>query len=92
VLLISPLYTINNYPKGPAPIINSFTATASKGPGQPVTLGWNVTYGEYYGIAPSIGPLRGNLVVVYPTTTTTYTLTATNQYGRATRTVTVPVQ
>jgi hypothetical protein len=91
VLLISPLYTINNYPKGPAPVINSFTATASNGPGQPVTLSWNVSYGEYYGIAPTVGPLRGNSVVVYPTATTTYTLTATNQYWRSTSTVMVTV-
>ena len=91
VLLISPLYTQYNYPRGPVPVINSFTSTKSNGSGQPVLLTWNVTYGEYYGVAPAIGPLRGTSVTVYPKVTTTYTLTATNAYGRSTSTVTVVV-
>ena len=91
VVLISPLYTRYNYPKGPIPIVNSVSATDSAGPGQPVTISWNVTYGEYYSLAPTIGALRTTSVVVYPTSTTTYTLTATNSYGRATGSVTVPV-
>jgi hypothetical protein len=91
VLLISPLYTISNFPKGPAPAVNSFTATTSAGAGQPVTLSWNVTYPEYYSVSPGVGPTRTTTAVVYPTTTTTYTLTATNQFGRATSAVTVPV-
>jgi hypothetical protein len=91
VLMISPLYTISNYPKGPQPVVNSFTATTSQGAGQPVTLSWNVAYPEYYSVSPSVGTLRTNTAVVYPMTTTTYTLTATNQYGRTTATVTVPV-
>jgi hypothetical protein len=36
--------------------------------------------------------VRGNSTTVHPTTTTTYTLYATNQYGRQTKTVTVTVQ
>jgi hypothetical protein len=91
VLLISPLYTYWNDPRGPAPIISSLKATSTAGPGQPVTLSWSLVYGEYNSISPSVGPVRGLSVVVYPTSTTTYTFTATNQFGRATATVTVPV-
>jgi len=91
VLLISPLYTPQNVPTGPNPTINSFTATTSGGPGQPVTLSWNVTNGEYYVVSQWVGAIRGNTVVVYPTVTTTYTLYATNQFGRTTAQVTVNV-
>jgi hypothetical protein len=91
VLLISPLYTPQNVPTGPNPTVNSFTATTSQGSGQPVTLSWNVTNGEYYVISPAVGAIRGNSVVVNPKTTTTYTLYATNQFGRSTATVSVTV-
>ncbi len=59
VLLISPLYTPQNVPTGPNPTINSFMATSSSGPGQPVTLSWNVTNGEYNIVSPSVGAIRG---------------------------------
>jgi hypothetical protein len=91
VVLMSPLYTPQNVPTGPNPTINNFTATSSGGSGQPVTLSWNVTNGEYYIVSPSVGAIRGNSVVVNPTVTTMYTLYATNQYGRTTATVTVNV-
>ena len=91
VLLISPLYGPSNVPTGPDPTINSFTATSSGGPGQPVTLKWSIINGEYNIVSPSLGALRGNSAVVYPKTTTTYTLYATNQYGRSTAQVTVTV-
>jgi hypothetical protein len=91
VLLISPLYTPGNVPTGPNPTINSFTATASRGPGQPVTLSWNVTNGEYYVVSPVVGAIRGTNAVVSPRSTTIYTLYATNQYGRSTAQVTVTV-
>ena len=91
VLLISPLYTPQNVPTGPNPTINSFTATSSGGSGQPVTLSWSATNGEYYIVAPGVGAIRGNTVVVNPTVTTTYTLYATNQFGRTTKQVTVNV-
>ena len=90
VLQINPLYTPQNYPMGPNPTVNSFTATTSSGPGQPVTLSWDVTNGEYYAVS-LVGALRGNNVVVYPIHTTTYILYATNQYGRTTAQVTVNV-
>jgi hypothetical protein len=91
VVLISPLYTPQNVPTGPNPTINSLTATSSGGSGQPVTLSWSVTNGEYYIVAPSVGAIRGNNVTVNPLVTTTYTLYATNQYGRTTAQVTVNV-
>ena len=91
VLLISPLYTPQNVPTGPNPTINTFTATTSHGSGQPVTLSWNETNGEYNIVSPGVGAIRGNSVVVYPTTTTTYTLYATNPFGRSTAQVTVNV-
>lgn len=91
VLLIQPLYTPGNVPTGPNPTINSFTGTSSGGPGQPVTLTWNVTNGEYYVVSPSVGAIRGTSVIVSPRSTTTYTLYATNQYGRTTAQVTVIV-
>jgi hypothetical protein len=91
VVLISPLYTPQNVPTGPSPTINSFTATSSGGSGQPVTLSWSVTNGEYYIVSPTVGAIRGNNVTVNPLATTTYTLYATNQYGRTTAQVTVSV-
>ena len=91
VLLISPLYTPQNVPTGPNPTINTFTATSSSGPGQPVTLSWNVINGEYNIVSPSVGAIRGKSVVVNPTVTTTYTLYATNEYGRSTAQVIVTV-
>lgn len=91
VLLISPLYTPGNVPMGPNPAINSFTATSSGGPGQPVTLSWNVANGEYYSVSPAVGTIRGVSVIVRPRATTTYTLYATNKYGRSTAQVTVTV-
>ncbi|MGA2370071.1 MAG: hypothetical protein ACLPPV_24565 [Candidatus Korobacteraceae bacterium] len=91
VVLISPLYTPQNVPTGPDPTINSFTATSSGGSGQPVTLNWSVTNGEYYVVSPAVGAIRGNNVTVYPTVTTTYTLYATNEYGQTTGQVRVTV-
>jgi hypothetical protein len=91
VVLMSPVYTTSNIPKGPKPVITQFAASTSSGPGQPVTLSWNVSYGEYYIVSPMPGKIRGTSTVVSPTVTTTYTLYATNPYGRTTATVRVPV-
>jgi hypothetical protein len=93
VLLISPLYTQNNVPTGPVPTISSFTAnptTVSKG--ESVTLSWNVSEASYFVVSPEVGAVRGNSVTLTPTATTTYTLYATNAYGRSTATVQVTVQ
>jgi len=93
VVLIDPLYTPNNVPTGPAPVIGSFTAnpqTASSG--QPVTLSWNVSGASYYVVSPQVGAVRGASVIVTPTATTTYTLAGTNAYGRSTAKVKVTVE
>ena len=42
-------------------------------------------------VTPDVGPVRGTSTIVTPTTTTTYHLDATNQYGRKTKSVTVTV-
>jgi hypothetical protein len=90
VVQMNPIYTASNVPQGAAPVISSFTASSSMvSPGTPVTLSWSST-GTYFLISP-IGPVRGNQVTVSPTQTTTYTLYATNPYGRTTATVTVTV-
>ena len=93
VILISPLYTQNNVPQGQNPTITSFTANPPVvPPGTPVTLSWSSTGTLYSIVSPAIGAVRGTSAVVTPTKTTTYTLYATNQYGRSTKTVTVTVQ
>jgi hypothetical protein len=86
------IYTPANVPTGPSPTISSFTANpTSISAGQPVTLSWSVSNSEYNIIDPTAGPVRGSSVVINPTTTTTYTLYSTNQFGRSTATATVTV-
>jgi len=93
VLLIDPLYTPNNLPTGPSPVISSFTANpANISAGQPVTLSWNASGSSYSVVSPQVGAVRGTSVVVVPTKTTTYTLYETNAFGRSTETVKVTVQ
>ena len=90
VVQMNPIYTAANVPQGAAPVISSFSASSTTvSAGMPVTLSWSST-GTYFLISP-IGPVRGNQVTVSPTQTTTYTLYATNPYGRTTATVTVTV-
>jgi hypothetical protein len=57
-----------------------------------VTLNWSVTGASYLVISPQSGAIRGTSVDVTPGQTTTYTLYATNQFGRTTATVMVTVQ
>ena len=86
------IFTPANVPTGPSPTISSFTANpTSISAGQPVTLSWSISNGEYNIIDPIAGPVRGTSIVVNPTATTTFTLYATNQFGRNTATVTVTV-
>jgi hypothetical protein len=93
VLLISPLYTPNDVPTGPAPVIGSFTANpATVAAGQPVTLSWNATGASYFVVSPEVGAVRGSSVVVIPDKTTTYTLYGTNAYGRSSARVKITVQ
>ena len=92
VVQMSPLYTSSTVPQGTAPAIASFTASSSSvSAGQSVTLSWSVSGASYVIISPGPGALRGTSTKITPTQTTTYTLYATNQYGRTTATVTVTV-
>jgi len=79
VIQISPLYTNANIPSGNTPQITSFTAsTTSISSGTAVTLSWQVSGASY--------------VIVSPTTSTTYTLYATNAFGQTTASVSITVQ
>jgi len=92
VVLMGPVYTPDNIPTGPSPVVSSFTADPPTiMVGQSSTLSWNVTNAIYTIVSPEVGPLRETSVAVQPTVTTTYKLYATNQYGRTTRSVTVTV-
>jgi len=93
VLLMDPVYTPQNLPQGKAPAISSFTANPSTiSPGQASTLSWTTARASYFVVSPDVGAVRGTSVQVYPSTTTTYTLYATNHFGRSKKTVTVTVQ
>jgi hypothetical protein len=77
-----------------APTIASFTANPTViMPGQSSTLQWNVTGADSVSIDPGVGnvPYIGARVV-YPTASTTYILTATNNYSSVTAyaTITIP--
>jgi len=92
VVQMTPVYTGSNYPTGAVPAIGSFTASAMHvAAGGSVTLTWSTKNADYVIISPGPGAVRGTSVTVNPSSTTTYTLNATNQYGRNTATVTVTV-
>ncbi|MBZ5655600.1 MAG: hypothetical protein LAO56_10020 [Acidobacteriia bacterium] len=92
VLQINPVYTNSNYPTGSAPTISSFTASATHvSSGGSVTLSWSASNAMYTIVSPGAGAVRDTSVIVKPMATTTYTLYATNQYGRTSATVTVNV-
>ncbi len=92
VLETGPQYTWGSMPVGKIPEIREFTASSlTVAPGTPVTLVWTQDPSAWYFI-DVIGPVRGNSIVVTPTQTTTYTLNATNAYGRETQKVTVVVR
>jgi hypothetical protein len=93
VVQMNPIYTQSNLPTGAMPAIASFTASPTTvSSGANVTLSWSVTGASYFDVTPQVGAIRGNSVVVIPSQTTTYTLNATNEFGRSTSTVTVTVQ
>jgi hypothetical protein len=94
VVTLGTVYTSANVPTGSAPTISSFTASTSNpvAAGTAVTLSWTATGASYYIVSPQIGAVRGTTAVVTPSATTTYTLYATNQFGRTTATVIVTVQ
>jgi hypothetical protein len=92
VVEMNPIYITSNIPQGSAPAIASFTAApASVAGGASVTLSWSVNGASYIIVSPQPGAVRSNRASVSPQQTTTYTLYATNQYGRATATTTVNV-
>ncbi len=77
-----------------APIIESFTATPDMlEAGQSSTLTWTLSGDEATSITidNGVGEVTGDTAEVSPTATTTYTLTATNEGGDDTETVTVVV-
>ena len=93
VVKMDTIYTESNVPQGSAPTINSFTASStSVSAGTPVTLNWNTSSASYLVVSPDAGAVRGTSVTVTPAATTTYTLYATNAFGRTTATVTITVQ
>jgi hypothetical protein len=94
VVALGTVYTSASVPQGSAATISSFTASTSNpvSAGTAVTLSWSGTGASYYIVSPQIGAVRGTSAVVTPSATTTYTLYATNQFGRTTATVIVTVQ
>ena len=92
VVQMNPIYTSANYPAGTAPTVSSFTASPTHvSSGGSVTLSWTASSADYVIVSPVPGAVRDTTVTVNPTLTTTYTLYATNQFGRTTATVTVSV-
>lgn len=92
VVQMGPVYTSANYPTGSAPTIGSFTASAAHvSSGGSVTLSWNTSSADYVIVTPGLGATRDMTATVNPTTTTTYEIDATNQFGRTSATVTVSV-
>ena len=86
-----PGYDSVTAPSGQPPTINLFTATPSQvTAGMPVTLAWN-TSNDSYDIIDQLGGVRGGSVTITPSAIATYTLSATNAYGRSTAQVTVKV-
>ncbi|MGD0956889.1 MAG: IPT/TIG domain-containing protein [Candidatus Acidiferrales bacterium] len=93
VIQMNPIYTSASIPQGAAPTIPSFTASSqSVSAGTQVTLSWNVTGASYFVVSPEVGAVRGSSVVVTPAQSTTYTLYATNAFGRTTATINITVQ
>jgi hypothetical protein len=94
VLTLGTVYTSANVPPGSAPIISSFAASTANpvSRGTAVTLSWNTTNASYFIVSPQIGAIRSTTTVVSPSQTTTYTLYATNPFGRTTATLTITVQ
>jgi hypothetical protein len=97
VVKMPTMTTKSNVPSGDMPAIASFTASAmTASAGAAITLTWSASSSSYDFITPSagddVGVARGGTAVVHPMATTTYTLSSTNAYGRATKTLTITVQ
>lgn len=92
VIQMSPIYTEANVPTGAPPAISSFTASSQMiSASTPVTLTWSVAGASYVIVSPDVGAVRGTSVSIAPTQSTTYTLYATNAYGRSTMSVNITV-
>ncbi len=92
VVQMNPIYTAANVPTGANPVITAFNASSQLvSTGTPVTLSWNVTGASYLIVSPDVGAVRGTSVVVTPSQSTTYTLYATNAFGRSTATINITV-
>jgi hypothetical protein len=90
--VINPAHVFSGVPTGALPVITNFMASSLIVPkGTKVTLSWSATGAAYYHIAP-LGMVRGTSLVTTVSKTTTYTLTATGQFGRSQANVTVTVQ
>jgi hypothetical protein len=93
VIQMPGIITASNLAVGGAPNITSFAAdNTTVAAGTAVTLSWAADNASYYVVSPEVGPVRGSSVTVHPTTTTTYTLYATNQFDRSSKTITITVQ
>jgi hypothetical protein len=76
----------------PAPVINSFSASpVSIVPGQSSTLAWSVSGATQIAIDNGVGVVGTASTSVRPTSTTSFTLSATSLGGSVTATVTVAV-
>ncbi len=92
VIQMTPLYTQNNVPSGAVPQITSFTASANSiSAGTPVTLSWLVSGVSYVIVSPDAGAVRSTGITVAPAQSTSYTLYATNAYGRTSATLSITV-
>jgi hypothetical protein len=92
VVEMNPIYTASNVPAGASPVIASFAASSQNiAAGTPVALSWNVTGASYLIVSPDVGAVRGTSVAVTPSQSTTYTLDATNVFGRTTASLNITV-
>jgi hypothetical protein len=94
VLLLAFLSGCDSLITGDKPVINSFSANPSTiTAGESSTLSWEVTDADSVAITPGVGAVAvsSGTHAVTPATTTTYTLTATNDAGSTTATTTVTV-
>ena len=89
---VSSLVTVTTIPA--LPVITSFTATPNTLiAGQSSTLQWTVTDATSISISPDIGAVQSSgSKVVSPPATTTYTLTATNNAGSITVSISVTIE
>jgi hypothetical protein len=77
-----------------APVIVSFTVSPNiVSVGQASTLQWNVTGANSISISPNVGTVSSSgTLLVYPSASTTYILSATNSYGMVTAYATITAE